>query len=766
MSLLSQLFGQLKSRVSGRRNYTALEVRDLIARGDFDAAHAAAQTLFSETPQVDLTRLCLYGEIAFRQRRDEDAETHFLAALKQAPGLPGAHYGLSLVKLERGELDEALRHAQFAATQANEARFSAQLGLCQLQAANHGAAVSALARATRLDAADWSSWNNLGVAHRAKGDLPSAKEAFERALEIDPEFVSARENLTQLELDMQTLKAVDATGSSGTTPANATSTLSDSAKLLSIRSMAAAGRGADALEAAEMHCIDHPDDSEAVVFLAELHTSRGDALSALDVMQAFLVRHGDDFVVRSAYALALVKERKHRQAQPLLKKLLNEKPNDEALLMALADVHHDRGELAAAGALVEKVFELNPTLHNKGRLASARSALCEYELVLQLTDEMLVEEPRTADSLLAMRVDAYTNLGLHDKALPLLDQAIEMNPRDANRRFLRSSIHLLNERYAQGWDDYSTRLLSSVKHLRTLALPDWKGEPLQGKRIVVMCEQGLGDQVMFASCLPDLLAQKPARVVVEAVDRVAPTLARSFPACEVIASKQDAEMVWLRELGDMDYFTSLGDLPHRFRRDSKDFPRHTGYLKANSNRTEHWLSELRQLGHRPSIGVSWRGGTETTRRVLRTLDVAQLAPLKEAVDANWICLQYGDVKADLKAATDVGIDLHYWPQAIKDLDEFAALISALDLVITVCNTTVHYAGALGKPVWVMAPRIPEWRYGLHFKSLPWYPSSVMYRQSSDKDWASVLDAVAQDLSDHFRLGPHLAETSSRTAIRS
>lgn len=735
-----------------------MEVRDLIAKGDFDGALGAAQNLFPDIPQMGLTQLCLYGEVAFRQQKDDAAESHFLAALKEAPGWAAAHYGLSLVKLARGELDEALRHAQFAANQENEPRFAAQLGLCQLEARNHGAAADALARATRLDSSDWSSWNNLGIARRAKGDFSGAREAFSRALEIQPQFSRAQENLAQLDEEREAVRAAGLIEPASRLKQDDSQTVNANAALGAIKRLIALGQSAEALEAAEAYCMNSPDDGEAAVLLAELHTDRGDAGSALDVMRMFLSRHSDDFTVRAAYAVALVRERMYKPAHALLTKLLAERPDDETLLSAMANVHSDRGNMSEAGELFEKIFSLNPSLNNKGRLAASCAARCEYERVLKLTDEILAEDPRAADALIAVRVDAYTNLGLHDKALPMLDAAINMNPRDASRRFLRSSIHLLNERFDQGWDDYAMRQLSSVRHLRTVALPQWKGEPLEGKRIVVLCEQGLGDQVMFASCLTDVLAHKPARVVVECMKRVAPTLARSFPSCEVIASKQDAAMEWLRDIGELDYYASIGDLPQQFRRNLNDFPVHSGYLKADEERTAHWRRQLTVLGSRPNIGVSWRGGTQVTRKVLRTMEVTNLAPLQAAIDANWVCLQYGDVAADLTAAHDAGLELNYWPQAIEDLDEFSSLVSALDLVITVCNTTVHYAGALNVPVWVMSPRIPEWRYGLHFKSLPWYPSSVMYRQTSDRDWHDVLAAVARDLATQYG-GPSLpAET--------
>jgi tetratricopeptide (TPR) repeat protein len=757
MSVFSQLLGQLKTRVFRRRYYAALEVRDLIQKGDLTAAAAATEALFPDTPQIELTRLCLRGEVAFRQHQDDAAEAHFREALSQAPGLLSAHYGLSLVKLARGAIDEALRHALFAATQGNEARFAAQLGLCQLEARNFGAAADALSRATRQDAADWSSWNNLGIARRAQGDAEGACEAFRRALEIDPQFDRARDNLAQLEAEIATTPTADAV--SGVADITAAAPADDA--LAPIRRLAEQGASAQALEAAERFCMDHPDDGAAVVLLAERHTERGDAQSAMDVLRIFLTRHADCFEVRRAFAVAMVRERLHKPAFTLLTKLLQDHPDDEALLFGMASVRNERGEVDMAGELFERIYALNPTLNNKANLATSCAARCDYTRALTLASEMIADEPRSAHALVSVRVDALTNLGMHEEALPLLDAAIAANPRDATRRFLRSQIHLLNERFGLGWDDYAMRQISMARHLRTLALPEWKGEMLEGRRIVVLCEQGLGDQVMFASCLPDLLELKPARVVVEAVQRVAPTLARSFPQCEVVPSKQDAAMDWLRDLGDLDCYVAMGDLPRMFRREAADFPSRAGYLVADRQRVDHWRKVLSALGRRPKIGVSWRGGTQATRRVLRTMSVTDLLGAFDAVDVDLVCLQYGDVASDLHEVKRTGIDLHYWPEAIEDLDEFAALISALDLVITVCNTTVHYAGALARPVWVMAPRIPEWRYGLHSRTLPWYPTSVMYRQASDREWGDVLDAIRRDLATRFDHPAPYAATSSR-----
>ena len=449
----------------------------------------------------------------------------------------------------------------------------------------------------------------------------------------------------------------------------------------------------------------------------------------------------------AALGRALVDIREFLQAQPLVQRVLAARPDDVDMLLALASIHTDAQRFNDAGTIYERVFELQPSFHNRGRLAASLSARCRYEEALDVVAGMVGERPSAIRDTRGIRMDSLIALGRHDEVLLELNALIEESPNDPNHRFQRASINLLRENFEQGWSDYAYRNLQATRHLRVLPYTPWKGETLAGKTIVIAAEQGLGDQVMFASCLPDLLALEPRRVVVEVIDRVAPTLARSFPSCEIVATKQDSRLGWLRDLGEVDYFALIADLPVRFRQRREDFPVHGGYLKADADRVAFWRSRLTELdgGSRPRIGVTWRGGSEVTRTVLRSMNVTDLSPVLTSIDATWVNLQYGNVDADLKLAATQGLRLAHWPESISNLDEFAALITALDLVITVCNTTVHYAGALGKEVWVMAPTIPEWRYGLTFESMPWYPSSRVLRQPRAGDWAAVLHTVAERL---------------------
>lgn len=734
MGMLGTILRNLRG-ADAKRQWTPAELRARLRSGELD--EAAIDRLSDTTPQREVAILCLRGELAFFQRKDADAEKLFRKALTIAPGSPDAYYGLSLVLQARGDTMEAVRHAQFAATNGGkEARFWAQLGLCQVELQNYVQAGEALELATRLGPEDKFAWNNFGIAMRAKGELDRARVGFQRALKLDPGFAFAGDNLEKLEQDLATARAPLREPSAPAT-----------AEIAHIRQLAKIGDVALAIDACERLSAEQPDDPHAVLELHRLYELGGDTQSGIDALQAFHVRHPDDIDVIATLGAALVWALELDAAQPLVTRAFARRPDEPRLIVAMSQIYLQQGRYSESSQLLRRAYELDPTLERKGMLANALVKIFEYEEAVRLFDEIVAEDPALAGMLEGVRIYSLMYLGRQDEALPIVDEAIRQNPNEPMRRFPRATIHLHNERYGQGWDDYAYRQLASAAHLRMLPFPEWRGEPLEGRSILVLAEQGLGDQVMFASCLPDLLKLRPGRVVVEAMDRVAPTLARSFPDCEVVATQQDVEFDWLQQLGRFDFHVHMGDLPRVFRRERAAFPEHRGYLRPDPGRVAHWQATLAAAGRPgvPRIGISWRGGTEMTRQGLRTMNVAMLAPLMGGTDASWVALQYGDIAADLKSSADAGAPLLHWPEAIRDLDEFAALVSALDLVITVCNTTVHYAGAVGQPVWVMAPKVPEWRYGLHFDVMPWYPSSRMFRQPEHGDWERLLDRVSGEL---------------------
>jgi hypothetical protein len=151
------------------------------------------------------------------------------------------------------------------------------------------------------------------------------------------------------------------------------------------------------------------------------------------------------------------------------------------------------------------------------------------------------------------------------------------------------------------------------------------------------------------------------------------------------------------------------------------------------------------------VGISWKGGTASTWGQLRSIALAELLPFLRREDAVFVSLQYGASSTEIEALLQVaGMRVHHWQEAIDDYDETAALVSALDLVISVQTAVVHLAGALGKPVWAMVPAVAEWRYLQSGDTMPWYPSVRLFRQSRADDWKPVIDSVTTELAQWAR----------------
>jgi tetratricopeptide (TPR) repeat protein len=277
--------------------------------------------------------------------------------------------------------------------------------------------------------------------------------------------------------------------------------------------------------------------------------------------------------------------------------------------------------------------------------------------------------------------------------------------------------------------------------------PVWTGAPLAGKTVLTYGEQGLGDEILFASCYSDLIAQS-GHCVIETEPRLEELFRRSFAGATVLGRQRERELdavypsvSWKLPAGDLTYF---------YRTSAAAFADRPGYLAAASGKVDRWKRRLEELGPGRKIGISWRGGTPRTRQEARSVPLANWRPLFTLPGLHFVSLQYGDCGADLEQARgEFGVDLQHWPEAIADYDETAALVGALDLVITVTTSVAHLAGALGGPVWMLVNAAPRWCYGSRGDRLPWYASARLFRQSRLGVWDDVMGAVAERLKTEF-----------------
>jgi len=369
-----------------------------------------------------------------------------------------------------------------------------------------------------------------------------------------------------------------------------------------------------------------------------------------------------------------------------------------------------------------------------------REELDEAEAHLRRALE-LEPEKLEAKTNLAMVLDHRGQTGA---ALEMYDRILEKTPEDNEVRLNRSLILLARGDYARGWSEYEAR--RDLQLRRDFPFPDWDGSALDDRVILVHAEQGLGDEIMFASCLGEVIRQA-RHCVIECHPKLEKLFRRSYPAATVHGALQtDSDLSWAHSGPRIDCKVGIGSLPLHFRQSRADFPNHTGYLRVDPARREYWRARLGALGDGPKIGVSWRGGAKTTRRHMRSIPLAQWVPLLRPSGRHFISLQYGDCQDEISAAREAsGILVHHWPDAIEDYDETAALVTALDLVISVQTAVIHLGGALGRPVWGLVSHRPEWRYQEAGQSLPWYPSVRLIRQSTPGDWTSVLDEARRRL---------------------
>jgi len=341
----------------------------------------------------------------------------------------------------------------------------------------------------------------------------------------------------------------------------------------------------------------------------------------------------------------------------------------------------------------------------------------------------------------------YQDLGRLEEALDSYNAAIWLKPDFPLAIWHRSLAYLLRQDFVRGWPDYELRLVSLDLPKRTVDFPRWNGGDLRGKRLLVYGEQGLGDEIMFASCLPHAVAASE-HCVIECSPKLESLFRRSFPDASVYSLSQDKALP--RDVLDqgIDAQVPIGSLPMHFRRTVTDFPTHHGYLQADATSVAAWRTRLAKLGPGLKVGISWQGGTAKTRRAVRSLPLTKWAPILRVPNVHYVDLQYTDSQAELAALeASLGVHVHSWQDTKDNYDENAAMIAALDLVISVCTAVIHLGGALGRPVWVMAPFSPEWRYGIAGDAMPWYPSVRVFRQPVYNDWDAVICNVARSLKE-------------------
>lgn len=332
------------------------------------------------------------------------------------------------------------------------------------------------------------------------------------------------------------------------------------------------------------------------------------------------------------------------------------------------------------------------------------------------------------------------------KAISLLRKAVEYAPDNETMQFTLSIAELIQGNLKEGWALYKSRFCrdkTPIFRNRTYKAEKLKVfVPCSDKSLLVIMDQGLGEEIMFSSMWEDICAAWKGPITAECSERLIPILSRSFPAVTFVPRRVNAHPA-LRE--SYDYWTTLADIATELRASFLDFPHKQSYLVASDSVQYPDNGRMR-------VGISWHTQDWSKMGASKSIPIGQWGPILSNKAVDFVSLQYmPEIKDMVAASSAVGnsilIDQDVNP--MYDLDQWASQVNQMDLVITTSNTTAHMAGALGVPVWVLVPRGlgQMWHWFIDITESPWYKSAQLIRQVTPGDWGPVIERAAYELKE-------------------
>jgi thioredoxin-like negative regulator of GroEL len=435
----------------------------------------------------------------------------------------------------------------------------------------------------------------------------------------------------------------------------------------------------------------------------------------------------------------LLEQEKHDEALRLANTLLNEEHDEPRLLFMVGSVFLRAERFGLAYNVFRRVMEIAPhraeAWNNAGMAALGCHDMGEAQRLLR---RALKLDPKNTAAMNNLGL-LYLQHGEVQRAVSYCNASLALDGNQPEPKETLGYANLMLGNWQEGWAGFDS-MIGHSKHRKEMSYngePRWKGET-KG-RLILRGEQGIGDEISFASMIPD--ASCDNEITLDCDKRLEGLFKRSFPYIEVRGTRFERDHSWVNGIR-WDYHALLGSLGAIYRPSDYHFPG-TPYLVADQERCVQWRALLDTLPGM-KVGIAWTGGLPNTFRHRRSFPLESLLPILKTEGVSWVSLQYDDPTEEIEAFEEKhGIKIHHWPRAAEayDYDETAALVSELDLVITTTTSVVHLSGALGVPAWVMVPKLPRWFYRLEGDGTPWYRSVRLYRQS-DK-WP--VEQIAADL---------------------
>ena len=532
--------------------------------------------------------------------------------------------------------------------------------------------------------------------------------------------------------------------------------------------------------------------------MGRAHHAQGSLRLAEGCYRQVLTMESNNVDALNLLGVVTLQSNKAEEAIRLLKRAARKGPSDPAIFVNLGAAYRQAGQLNDAREAYKTALKLKPDMTEAYfNLGKVFFDLRDADGLIEVSKKCIALSPAMAEAYLnlgngyklknegdnaiaayeaALRIaprmaEAYGNMaavvfdrGDHTEALNIMDKAVALDPAPGEQRYKHALMALRYGRLATGWVDYESRYFAQEERVVRFPSPPpyWAGEDLSNKTILIWTEQGVGDEILYASMLEDLRKQAP-NCIIECSPRLVPVFARSFPWAKVV--RYVGQGIRTTPPAEFDTQISITSLGQYFRPDFARFPRHQGYMKADPTRTAHLRAKYRSvMPGNLIVGVSWRSKAIGLGPA-KTADIATWADIFGVQNVTFVNLQYGDCTEDLAAVKKtLGVEIINDPEinALKNMDDFFAQVAAMDMVITTSNSTVHVAGSLNIPAWLLLNSgvASVWYWFRERADSPWYPSVRIFRRPSDGNtsfvnwWQELTGEVATALAE--RVDEHLA----------
>jgi Flp pilus assembly protein TadD len=480
-----------------------------------------------------------------------------------------------------------------------------------------------------------------------------------------------------------------------------------------------------------------PPTADHLLAEATKLSATGDRVGAIAVLKTAMAMAPDNSVIANELGVAYYHLGDIPNAQAYFQKAVDIKPDFVRSLTNLGACFNERKDNASAVKCYVTALDLQPNMVDAwGNLAKAWTESEEFELAVYAYQKVISLNPK--GEFYRGLAKAYRKSGRYDRSEHALKVAIEKNPEDHDAHFGMAYTCFHLEKYSEAIQEFEWRWKTKdlVKHKQDLYpifnSPAYDGsQDLSDKTVLLHTEQGFGDNLQFARFI-DMVRPKVKKLVMWTRPGLGKLFKHSFDIDEI------SENVF--KLPTFDYHLPLLSIPYYFDTDLKTLSHFKPYLSAPVNAALNLDKAVSRL----KIGLVWGASDTGFDHANKRVPLEYLRPLMETPGTQWYSLQVGSDRKDLQEGLKP-FPLMDLGENLKNFADTASVVEQLDLVITVDTSVAHLAGAMGKNMWVMLKKNPDWRWHADGPETLWYPSARLYRQDSFGDWASVVRRVRRDL---------------------